>query len=159
MKIYVDINIIANFSKRYIELYNSDPKQTLNDHWVDFVISLQFTKLEVNPDGLLLLEYLKTLNAQIYLLSATGSESYHMNVASQRNLWLSNNKLLYPVEHIVSKYDKINYVNRHNIIVDLDNEVVSNSAMNDGVAIQYTDLLNTITHIETEYKFYEKYIL
>ena len=86
MEIYLDINCISDFNKKYNEVYGCLPLEidsngnTLNDNYPQFVKDNHFISLEWTENGKQLFDYIKTINARVYILINTASSLYNMQI-------------------------------------------------------------------------------
>ena len=93
--IYLDMDgVIADFTKRYKELYRMEPKDAekkkqFDKFFNEFIATGQFAKLDLMPgamDGLTFLRKHLTIPTQI--LSSTANEARYEDISNQKLIWL-----------------------------------------------------------------------
>ena len=68
--------VIADFNKRYKELYKIEPKEadtykTFDKFFTMFIAERQFATLDLMPDAMMLINYLRSLPIPTEILSST----------------------------------------------------------------------------------------
>jgi len=89
-KIYLDMDgVIADFDKRYKELYKIAPRdadtyKTFDKFFTMFIADREFAKLDLMPDALTLINYLRALPMPTEILSSTSSEKRDAEIREQK---------------------------------------------------------------------------
>jgi hypothetical protein len=152
-KIYLDMDgVIANFERRYIELFEETPgefrdRKEWSENWVKFIEGKNFETLDWWPGGPELITFL-TKNfdvSQIEILSSSGGNKFHEKVVEQKNTWLKNYNIPFEKVNIVSgRKRKAEYATPDSILIDDTEDVVKAFRDAGGVAIHHKDYNNTI---------------
>jgi hypothetical protein len=157
MKIYLDMDgVIANFSKRYEELFGALPagerrgQAHFDKNWDDFVLGNNFTLLEQMPDAQELIEFVFSLGVPVEILSSSGGTKYHDAVRAQKIEWLSKHNLFVPKNivpggHLKGRYS---YGNPWNILIDDTPRVIENYRKSGGTGILHTSAKDTIEQLK-----------
>ena len=97
--IFLDMDgVIADFNKRYIEMYHMHPreaeKQTKFYHFFeDFINTHQFETLDLMPDTMLGIEFLRKAQVPTQILSSTVNEELYPKISKQKMIWLQKNAI------------------------------------------------------------------
>ena len=150
IKIYLDMDgVIADFDKKYKELYNIAPKdadtyKTFDKFFTTFIAERQFAKLDLMPDALLLINYLKSLSVPTEILSSTSSEKRDAEIREQKIEWLHKHNLTFPINLVPGKRLKRNFSNPNSILIDDTAQNIDQWRAEGGVGILHTDAMTTI---------------
>jgi len=149
-KIYLDMDgVIADFSKKYRELYKiypheADTYKTFDGFFIKFIESREFTKLDLMPDAMKLIEYLKSLSIPTEILSSTSSEKRDADIREQKLEWLKNHGIDFPAILVPGKRHKKNYSNAKSLLIDDTEQNISQWREAGGVAIHHKDVISTL---------------
>jgi hypothetical protein len=149
-KIYLDLDgVIADFDKKYKELYNIAPKdadtyKTFDKFFTTFIAERQFAKLDLMPDALLLINYLKSLSIPTEILSSTSSEKRDAEIREQKIEWLHKHNLTFPINLVPGKRLKRNFSNTNSLLIDDTAQNIDQWRAEGGVGILHTDAMTTI---------------
>lgn len=99
--VFLDMDgVVANFDKRYQELYGLTPKEAeaigrhkFIEYFEDFITTKQFKTLELMPDAEELIRTLQELSVPTVVLSSTALAKRHLDIAEQKLYWLRNNNI------------------------------------------------------------------
>ena len=150
IKIYLDMDgVIADFDKKYKELYKIAPKdadtyKTFDKFFTTFIAERQFAKLDLMPDALLLINYLKSLSVPTEILSSTSSEKRDAEIREQKVEWLHKHNLTFPINLVPGKRLKRNFSNPNSILIDDTAQNIDQWRAEGGIGILHTDALTTI---------------
>ena len=152
MKIYLDMDgVIANFEKRYIELYRESPGDTrdrkdFSKNWTNFVETRQFETLEWWPGGQELIRTLqnKVENSKIEILSSSGGQKYHDEVMEQKIKWLLDRNIAFKPNIVAGRSKKAEYATPDSILIDDTEDVIKSFRAAGGIGIHHKALGNTI---------------
>jgi hypothetical protein len=141
--------VIADFDKKYKELYNIAPKdadtyKTFDKFFTTFIAERQFAKLDLMPDALLLIDYLKSLSVPTEILSSTSSEKRDAEIREQKVEWLHKHNLTFPINLVPGKRLKRNFSNPNSILIDDTAQNIDQWRAEGGVGILHTDAMTTI---------------
>ena len=149
-KIYLDMDgVIADFDKKYKELYNIAPKEadtykTFDKFFTTFIAERQFAKLDLMPDAMVLINYLRSLSIPTEILSSTSSERRDAEIREQKVEWLHKHNLTFPINLVPGKRLKRNFSNPSSILIDDTAQNIDQWRAEGGVGILHTDALTTI---------------
>jgi 5'(3')-deoxyribonucleotidase len=149
-KIYLDMDgVIADFDKKYKELYNIAPKEadtykTFDKFFTTFIAERQFAKLDLMPDAMELINYLRSLPIPTEILSSTSSEKRDAEIREQKVEWLHKHNLTFPINLVPGKRLKRNFSNPSSILIDDTAQNIDQWRAEGGVGILHTDALTTI---------------
>jgi hypothetical protein len=141
--------VIADFDKKYKELYKIAPKdadtyKTFDKFFTTFIAERQFAKLDLMPDALLLINYLKSLSVPTEILSSTSSEKRDAEIREQKVEWLHKHNLTFPINLVPGKRLKRNFSNPNSILIDDTAQNIDQWRAEGGIGILHTDALTTI---------------
>jgi 5'(3')-deoxyribonucleotidase len=149
-KIYLDMDgVIADFDKKYKELYNIAPRdadtyKTFDKFFTTFIAERQFAKLDLMPDAMELINYLRSLPIPTEILSSTSSEKRDAEIREQKVEWLHKHNLTFPINLVPGKRLKRNFSNPNSILIDDTAQNIDQWRAEGGVGILHTDALTTI---------------
>lgn len=152
-KIYVDMDgVIADFEKKWIELYGLDPEMTHKhkkegkERFKDFVHNREFVVLEMMPDGQSLIDYLndKWKHVPIEILSSTANEKYYETISQQKKMWLHTHNIDWKENFVPGKSHKYKYAETGYILIDDDKQNIEDWNKAGGIGILHRDALTTI---------------
>jgi phosphoglycolate phosphatase-like HAD superfamily hydrolase len=147
--IYLDMDgVIADFDKRYQELFNITTKQAERDKkWVQFfdkfIQDRHFATLDLMPEAIELMDYLKGTGIPITILSSTSSEKRDGEIRPQKMEWLKKHKIDFPVILVPGAHLKKDYATPDSILIDDTSKNIDDWRREGGVGILYEDLLHT----------------
>jgi len=149
-KIYLDMDgVIADFNKRYKELYKIEPKEadtykTFDKFFTMFIAERQFAKLDLMPDAMELINYLRSLKIPTEILSSTSSEKRDAEIREQKIEWLNNQNIEFPVNLVPGKRFKRDFSNSNSLLIDDTSQNIDQWRVEDGIGILHTDAITTI---------------
>ena len=149
-KIYLDMDgVIADFDGRYKQLYKiypseADTYKVFDGFFAQFIADEQFAKLDLLPDAVELIEYLKTLSIPTEILSSTSSERRDADIRKQKLEWLDNHGITFPVNLVPGKRLKKDYSNPNVLLIDDTSVNIDQWRKEGGIGILHTDTLTTL---------------
>jgi len=149
-KIYLDMDgVIADFNKRYKELYKIEPKdadtyKTFDKFFTMFIADRQFAKLDLMPDAMELINYLRSLSIPTEILSSTSSEKRDAEIREQKIDWLNKHNIEFPVNLVPGKRFKRDFSNENSLLIDDTPQNIDQWRTEGGVGILHTDTITTI---------------
>ena len=141
--------VIADFNKRYKELFGIEPKdadtyKTFEKFFLEFIAEEHFATLELMPDALLLINHLKILKVPTKILSSTSSESKHEAIKGQKLEWLKTHNIAFEPILVPGKRLKRQYATPLSILIDDTESNIKQWRESGGIAIHHKDALTTI---------------
>jgi hypothetical protein len=141
--------VIADFNKRYKELYKIEPKEadtykTFDKFFTMFIADRQFAKLDLMPDAMELINHLRSLPIPTEILSSTSSEKRDAEVREQKIDWLNKHNIEFPVNLVPGKRFKRTFSNVNSLLIDDTSQNIDQWRVEGGVGILHTDTLTTI---------------
>ena len=149
-KIYLDMDgVIADFDKRYKELYKMEPKEAEDKKefykfFDNFITTKQFATLDLLPDAVPLLNYLSKLNIPTEILSSTSSEKRDADIRAQKLMWLQTHNIGFKVNLVPGKRLKKDFSNVNSILIDDTPVNIDQWRREGGVGILHTDTISTL---------------
>ena len=149
-KIYLDMDgVIADFNKRYKELYKiypseADDYKVFDGFFAQFIAERQFAKLDLMPDAMVLINYLRSLNVPTEILSSTSSERRDAEIRAQKMEWLKKHNIEFHPILVPGKRHKKDYSNANSLLIDDTSVNVDQWRREGGVGILHTDAHTTI---------------
>ena len=151
--IYVDMDgVIADFRKAYLEMFHVDPMDShkhkaMRKNWDKFVDEGGFIELDLMPDAMIGLNYLKTVRKSIpvKILSSTANEKQYEMISSQKKKWLKTHDIDYPAYFVPGKRHKKEYAEKGYILIDDTLETIEQWNEAGGIGIYHTDWITTTT--------------
>jgi hypothetical protein len=141
--------VIADFNKRYKELYKIEPKdadtyKTFDKFFTMFIAERQFAKLDLMPDALVLINYLRSLSIPTEILSSTSSEKRDAEIREQKIDWLNKHNIEFPVNLVPGKRFKRDFSNENSLLIDDTSQNIDQWRVEGGIGILHTDAMTTI---------------
>ena len=141
--------VIADFDKRYKELYKIAPRdadtyKTFDKFFTMFIADREFAKLDLMPDALTLINYLRALPMPTEILSSTSSEKRDAEIREQKIDWLKKHNIEFPVNLVPGKRLKRTYAQPDYLLIDDTSQNIDQWRTDGGIGILHTDALTTI---------------
>jgi hypothetical protein len=149
-KIYLDMDgVIADFNKRYKERYKMEPieaeKSKEFDKFFDqFIADREFATLDLMPDAMLLINFLRSLKVPTEILSSTASEKRDGAIRPQKLEWLKTNQIEFHPILVPGKRHKKDYSNANSVLIDDTSVNIDQWRREGGIGILHSDALTTI---------------
>lgn len=149
-KIYLDMDgVIADFTKRYKELYHMEPREAEKHKQFDiffrqFIATSQFETLDLMPDAMVGINYLRRLPIPTEILSSTAREEFHADIQGQKRVWLKMHDIKFKQNFVPGKRNKYKFAEPTHIIIDDTESVIRDWNNAGGIGILHTDWTNTL---------------
>jgi hypothetical protein len=149
-KIYLDMDgVIADFNKRYKEQYKMEPREAEKNKEFDkffdkFIADGEFATLDLMPDAMQLINYLRSLNVPTDILSSTASEKRDAAIRPQKLEWLKKHNIEFHPILVPGKRHKKDYSNANSVLIDDTPVNIDQWRREGGIGILHTDALTTI---------------
>jgi hypothetical protein len=155
--LYLDMDgVLADFEKQYLE-YNGitieearehRPRKEFYKYWENFISGNQFALLPKYKGCDKLLDFVRTLDLRIEILSSSGGPGKHMDVWSQKNKWLEKYGINYKANIVPGARYKKNYASPEALLIDDTEKNITHFLQAGGHAIMHTSAEDTISKLE-----------
>jgi hypothetical protein len=145
--------VIANFEKRYIELFHESPgssrdRKQFSNNWTVFIEGKNFETLDWWPGGPELITYVQTNfpHENVEILTSSGGNKYHDLVEKQKNVWIKTMNLSkkWKVNVVAGRKLKAEFATPDSILIDDTLDVIEAFNKAGGIGIHHKDVGNTI---------------
>lgn len=147
--------VLCNFEKRFTELYGKDAlgardRKNFTTNWPNFIMDGNFESLEWFPGGKELLDFIQNeTDWEVEILSSSGGEKFHSEVAAQKVVWLCNNGIPYKANIVPGRKHKTAYATPETILIDDTEDIIVNFNAAGGVGILHKDANETLAKLRT----------
>lgn len=147
--------VLCNFEKRFTELYGKDAlgardRKNFTTNWPNFIMDGNFESLEWFPGGKELLDFIQTeTDWEVEILSSSGGEKFHSEVAAQKVVWLCNNGIPYKANIVPGRKHKTAYATPETILIDDTEDIIVNFNAAGGLGILHKDANETLAKLRT----------
>ena len=155
-KLYLDMDgVLCNFEKRFTELYGKDAlgsrdRKNFTTNWPNFIMNGNFESLEWFPGGKELLDFIQNeTDWEVEILSSSGGEKFHSEVAAQKVVWLCNNGIPYKANIVPGRKHKTAYATPETILIDDTEDIIVNFNAAGGLGILHKDINETLAKLRT----------
>jgi hypothetical protein len=141
--------VIADFNKRYKEQYKMEPREAEKNKQFDkffdkFIEDGEFATLDLMPDAMQLIDYLKGLTVPTEILSSTASEKRDPVIRPQKLEWLKTHKIEFRPILVPGKRHKKDYSNANSILIDDTQVNIDQWRKEGGIGILHMNATTTI---------------
>ena len=147
--------VLCNFEKRFTELYGKDAlgardRKNFTTNWPNFIMDGNFESLEWFPGGKELLHFIQyATDWEVEILSSSGGEKFHSEVAAQKVVWLCNKGIPYKANIVPGRKHKTAYATPETILIDDTEDIIVNFNAAGGVGILHKDINETLAKLRT----------
>lgn len=147
--------VLCNFEKRFTELYGKDAlgsrdRKNFTTNWPNFIMDGNFESLEWFPGGKELLDFIQNeTDWEVEILSSSGGEKFHSEVAAQKVVWLCNNGIPYKANIVPGRKHKTAYATPETILIDDTEDIIVNFNAAGGLGILHKDANETLAKLRT----------
>jgi hypothetical protein len=149
--VYLDMDgVIADFVKRYKELYHIKPreaekKKEFNKFFDEFIATKQFETLDLMPGAEEGLQFLrKHLTVPTQILSSTANEERYDAISKQKLIWLNTHNVTFTPNFVPGKRHKWKFAKPDTIIIDDTESVIDDWTKAGGIGILHKDWPTTL---------------
>ena len=152
--IYLDMDgVIANFERRYTELYGQISEQVrrsvFRDNFKHFIETEQFATLELMDDARELISYLESLDIPTEILSSTAYDEVYATISMQKSRWLTTHNVTFKGNFVPGKRHKYKWARPGAIIIDDTFSVIEDWEKAGGIAIHHRNTSATINQLKS----------
>lgn len=152
-KIYVDMDgVIANFEKRYTELYGKiseeQRRSVFRENFKHFIESEQFATLELMTDARQLISALDEIDIPKEILSSTAYQEVYEVISMQKSRWLTTHNIAWKRTFVPGKAHKYKYATPNSIIIDDTLSVINDWEKAGGIAIHHKNADSSLEELD-----------
>ena len=147
--------VLCNFEKRFTELYGKDAlgardRKNFTTNWPNFIMDGNFESLEWFPGGKELLDFIQNeTDWEVEILSSSGGEKFHSEVAAQKVVWLCDKGIPYKANIVPGRKHKTAYATPETILIDDTEDSIVNFNAAGGLGILHKDINETLAKLRT----------
>lgn len=147
--------VLCDFEKRFTELYGKDAlgardRKNFTTNWPNFIMDGNFESLEWFPGGKELLDFIQNeTDWEVEILSSSGGEKFHSEVAAQKVVWLCDKGIPYKANIVPGRKYKTAYATPETILIDDTEDIIVNFNAAGGVGILHKDINETLAKLRT----------
>ena len=147
--------VLCNFEKRFTDLYGKDAlgsrdRKNFTTNWPNFIMDGNFESLEWFPGGKELLDFIQNeTDWEVEILSSSGGEKYHTEVAAQKVMWLCDKGIPYKANIVPGRKHKTAYATPETILIDDTEDIIVNFNAAGGLGILHKDANETLAKLRT----------
>lgn len=165
MKIYLDMDgVIADFEAQYVKLFGERPTEVQRrnkefyQYWSTFVEGGNFAKLPVHEGAV---ELLRTINTEfkdcpVEILSSSGGQKYHDEVAKQKRHWLKRHGIDYTALVVPGGSKKAEYATKNTVLIDDTYRNIKRFRDAGGYGILHDNVNVTLNQLRQIYRQWKK---
>jgi len=148
--IYLDMDgVIANFEKKYKEMFSIPPAEAEKDKkfepfFNEFIAKQGFVTLELMPDAINLMNYLRNTGIPVEILSSTSSERRDAQIRPQKMKWLKDHQIEFPTILVQGAHLKQKYATPDSLLIDDTSKNIDEWRRAGGIGILYTDYVSCV---------------
>jgi hypothetical protein len=141
--------VIADFVKRYKELYRMEPKEAekhkrFDGFFNEFIATGQFATLDLMPDAMMGVEFLRKAPVPTQILSSTANQERFDAISKQKMVWLHTKGISFNPIFVPGKKLKYKYATPTSIIIDDTESVINDWREAGGIGILHKDWETTL---------------
>ena len=147
--------VLCDFEKRFTELYGKDAlgardRKNFTTNWPNFIMDGNFENLEWFPGGKELLDFIQNeTDWEVEILSSSGGEKFHSEVAAQKVVWLCDYGIPYKANIVPGRKHKTAYATPETILIDDTEDIIVNFNAAGGLGILHKDINETLAKLRT----------
>ena len=148
--IYLDMDgVIADFVKRYKELYHMEPREAEKnkkfDHYFnEFIETNQFATLDLMPGAMDAITFLRKASVPTQILSSTANEKRYDAISKQKMIWLQTHGITFNPIFVPGKRLKQEHAAPDRILIDDTESVIDQWNAAGGIGILHKDWKTTL---------------
>jgi len=148
--IMVDMDgVLADFVKRYKEMYRMEPKEAekkkqFDKFFDEFIATSQFASLDLMPGAMDGITFLRKLNVPTQILSSTANEKRYDDISKQKMIWLQKHGITFNPIFVPGKRHKHKHAAPDRIIIDDTQSVIDQWEEAGGIGILHKNWQDTM---------------
>ena len=148
--IYLDMDgVIADFEKRYKELYHMRPREAEKQKkfypfFQQFIKDGNFATLDLMPGAMELIDFLRKAPVPTHILSSTANEEEYDAISKQKMIWLQKHGITFNPIFVPGKKHKKDFAKPDAMIIDDTESVIDQFREAGGHAIWHKDVPTTL---------------
>lgn len=152
--IFLDMDgVIADFTKRYRELYKMNPEDARTHREFDsffqkFISDGEFENLDLMPGAMELIQFLRNADPPTVILSSTANEKNYDAISKQKTVWLKKHDIDFQRKFVPGKRHKYKSARPDTIIIDDTESVITDWRNAGGVAIWHKNTETTLAELK-----------
>lgn len=149
-KIMVDMDgVLCDFNKKYKELFSIPPAEAEKEKkfepfFNEFIAKQSFANLELMPDAINLINYLRKTGIPVEILSSTSSQRRDAQIRPQKMKWLHDHHIEFPAILVQGAHLKQQYATPDSILIDDTQKNIDEWKKAGGIGILYTDYVSCV---------------
>jgi len=144
-KIYLDMDgVICDFNKKYKELFDIFPSEAeknknFDEFFTSFIEQQGFATLDLMPNAIELMDYLRQTGIDVEILSSTASERRKNKIRPQKLKWLKKHQIEFPAILVPGAHLKRELAIPTAILIDDTPKNITQWEESGGIGILYKD--------------------
>jgi len=155
-KIYLDMDgVLTDFEGRFAKKFGY-PAMSVRDRknfskeWPQFIADKEFETLEWHSGGEQLLEFIrKHPEIPVEMLTSSGGQKHHNEVARQKKVWLKKMGIAYKPNVVPGRKYKAEYADEGVVLIDDTEEIINSFNSAGGIGIHHTDVNITVKKLQS----------
>ena len=111
----------------------------------EFIANQEFATLDLMPDAMVLVNFLKTLPIPTEILSSTGRQDSYESISEQKRIWLDTHGITFKQNFVPGKRFKYKFATPDSIIIDDTLSVIEDWRNAGGIAIWHHTIPETLS--------------
>jgi len=141
--------VIADFVKRYKELYGMEPREAEKNHKFDkffdqFIMDNGFADLDLMPGAMDGITFLRKAQVPTQILSSTANEKRYEEISKQKMIWLQKHGITFNPIFVPGKRLKQHHAAPDRIIIDDTPSVIDQWNAAGGIGILHKNWPDTL---------------
>ena len=155
-KIYLDMDgVLTDFEGRFAKKFGYPAmavrdRKNFSKEWPEFIEDREFETLEWHPGGEELLKFIrKHPEIPVEMLTSSGGQKHHNEVARQKKVWLKKMGIAYKPNVVPGRKYKTEYAAEGVVLIDDTEEIINNFNAAGGIGIHHTDVNITVKTLQS----------
>lgn len=147
--------VLTDFEGRFAKKFGY-PAMSVRDRknfskeWPQFIADKEFETLEWHSGGEQLLEFIrKHPEIPVEMLTSSGGQKHHNEVARQKKVWLKKMGIAYKPNVVPGRKYKAEYADEGVVLIDDTEEIINSFNSAGGIGIHHTDVNITVKKLQS----------